>query len=122
MGGPPAGPGSLQPCITDVEDRETAIARRRQALLDSEGLNGWFMTTLADGRGSDGKPLHWMIYEHLDGREASVLYDGRCTDPELQALLQARAAKEPQGPVLRRAWLGSVVIALVRRLIRSRQR
>lgn len=104
-----------------MEDREIATARRRQALLDSEGLNGWFMSTLVDGLESDGKPLHWMIYGHLDGREASVLYDGRCTDPELQALLQARAAKEPQGPVLRRAWLGSVVLALARRLLRSRQ-
>ncbi len=95
VGGPPAGHGSLQPCITNVEDREIAIARRRQ--LDSDGLNGWSFVGLADGRGPDGKPMHWMIYEHLDGREASVLHDGRCTDPELQALLQARAAKEPQG-------------------------
>ena len=90
--------------------------------VDADGLNGWFFTSLADGRGPDGKPMHWMIYEHLDGREASVLYDGRCTDPELQALLQARAAREPQGPVLRRAGLGSVVIALARRLLRRRQK
>lgn len=121
MRGPPAGPGSLDTCITDVEDRENATARRRQRLADSEGLDGWFLTTLADGRGTDGKSSHWRIYEHLDGREASVLDDGRCTDPELQALLQARAAREPQDPVPRRAWLGSVVLALTRRLLRRRE-
>lgn len=117
MGGPPAAPSSLDPCISDVEDRKNPTTRWGQP--GSEGLKGWFPTTLADGRGPDGKPLHWMIYEHLDGREASVLYDGRCTDPELQALLRARAAREPQDPVPRRGLIASALFSLARRLVRS---
>jgi hypothetical protein len=57
--------------------------------------------------------MHWDVYRHLDGREASVLDDGRCTDPELGALLQARAAREP----MRAARPASVALSLVRRLI-----
>jgi hypothetical protein len=100
-----------------VEDRENPTTRWGQP--GSEGLDGWFLTTLADGRGSDGRPSHWRVYEHLDGREASVLDDGRCTDPELQALLRARSAREPQDPVPRRGLVASAVFSLARRLVRS---
>jgi hypothetical protein len=90
-------------------------------LMGADDLDGWRFVGLADGRGPDGKPKHWMLYEHPDGREASVLHDGRSTDPELQALLQAgRAAGEPREQPRRKAWLGSVVIALTRRLLQRR--
>lgn len=63
--------------------------------------------------------MHWMVYKHPDGREARALDDGRCTDPELQALLQAhRAARAPREPVLKRPLQEPVVIALARRLLR----
>lgn len=117
MEAPPAGSGSLDTWITDVEDRENATARRRQRLADSEGLDGWFLTTLNDGW-IDGTPAHWYDYEHLDGRKASVM-GGRSTDPELQALLDARGRKAAGSTPMRRGLIASAVFSLARRLARS---
>ncbi len=117
---PSAGPGSLQPCITDVQNRETSWARWRQQ--EADRLGGWFMTTLVDGW-IDGKPAHWYDYEHLDGRKASVL-NGRSTDPELQAVLDAERLKDVSSPSVQSRpffFVGSSFANLVRRLFASRK-
>jgi hypothetical protein len=77
---------------------DTAERRRRPnaayaAALAAEAaeLGGWYPSALCDGFSSDGQPLHWETYSHPDGREVGVFGGRYCSDPELQALLAARA-------------------------------
>jgi hypothetical protein len=67
------------------------IEERRQRSAEAEGLGGWYMSELCDGRdATTGEHLSWYEYRHVDGREATVWSDGTATDPELQALLAKR--------------------------------
>lgn len=77
---------------------DTAERRRRPnaayaAALTAEAaeLGGWYPSALCDGFSSDGQSLHWETYSHPDGREVGVFGGRYCSDPELQALLTARA-------------------------------
>jgi len=78
----------------DPTERKRQPNARWEAFAAAEAaeLGGWYPTALCDGFGSDGRSLHWTTYTHPDGREADVFDGGYCSDPELQALLQARAA------------------------------
>lgn len=106
------------PAITDVSHREATWTSWKQHEADRLGC--WFLTSLSDGRGADGKPMHWQTYEHLDGRKASVM-GGRSTDPELQALLDDQGRNAAGSSPTRRGPLPSAVFALARRLLRSRK-
>jgi hypothetical protein len=104
----PAGLGSPHPSISDVSTVESIQARWRKQ--EAAELGGWFFAACADGWGPDGEPMQWDVYRHEDGREVSALADGRCTDPELAALLAASGSPSRQtGP------LASAVFALARR-------
>jgi len=82
-----------------AEAMDTAERKRRNMAAyaaakaaEAAELGGWYRSGLWDGRRrSDGKPLCGHIYSHPDGRRTFVS-DGRyCSNPELQALLTARA-------------------------------
>jgi hypothetical protein len=64
-----------------------AAARQAEAVQ----LGGWYWSGLWDGLSSDGRELHGELYSHPDGREVAVFGHMYCSDPELQALLTARA-------------------------------
>ena len=81
------------------------IEQRRQRAAEAEGLGGWFMHTLYDGKDEHGQHLSWYGYSHSDGRTALVSSSGQATDPELQAFLDASpATSRPPKPDLPR-WL-----------------
>jgi len=72
------------------------IEQRRQRMAEAEGLGGWYLNSLCDGQDStSGEPLSWYVYQHLDGRRATVSESGSSTDPELQNLLAERRRAEP---------------------------
>ena len=70
------------------------IQQRRQRMAEAEGLGGWYLATLCDGEDDAGRPIAWYVYEHLDGRRATVSESGSSTDPELQNLLAERRRAE----------------------------
>lgn len=75
------------------------IEQRRQRMAEAEGLGGWFMHTLCDGKDEHGQHLSWYEYSHSDGRTALVSSSGQATDPELQAHIDAiRATSRPPTP------------------------
>ena len=106
------------PATADVNNREASWARKEQQ--EADRLGGWSLTTLSDGRGADGKPMHWQTHEHPDGRKASVM-GGRSTDPELQALLDDQGRKAAGSTPMSRGLIASAMFALARRLFRSRK-
>ena len=72
------------------------LEQRRQRMAEAEGLGGWYMNSLCDGRDvTTGEPLSWYEYRHLDGRRATVSESGSSTDPELQNLLAEKRRAEP---------------------------
>ena len=82
-----------------AEAMDTAERKRRNMAAyaaakaaEAAEIGGWYRSGLWDGRRrSDGKPLCGHVYSHPDGRRTFVS-DGRyCSNPELQALLTARA-------------------------------
>ena len=82
-----------------MHERPTDRSRDRlQQAAAQRGLNGWALTALVDGIDSNGEPIYWHEYQHLDGRRAEAWPDGRCSDPELMQLLEAQAleAKPPR--------------------------
>jgi len=90
---------------------DTAERRRRPtaayaAALAAEAaeaaeLGGWYPSALCDGFSSNGQSLHWETYSHPDGREVDVFGGRFCSDPELQALLTARAEARDREEELR---------------------
>lgn len=100
--------------------------RRRQpnaayaAALAAEAaeLGGWYPSALCDGFSSDGQSLHWETYSHPDGREVGVFGGRYCSDPELQALLTARAAARRREEKLR-PWHQRAGDRLQRALLRA---
>ncbi len=77
-------------------DRTERQRRNRAAYApnktaEAAQLGGWYRSGLWDGRSRDGRAVHGHIYSHPDGRQTFVFDDMYCSDPELQALLQARA-------------------------------
>ena len=74
----------------DTTERRRQPSAAWEAFAAAE-LGGWRPGALCDGFSGDGRSLHWTTYTHPDGREADVLDGGYCSDPELQALLTARA-------------------------------
>jgi len=87
----------------DPTERKRQPNARWEAFAAAEAaeLGGWYPALLCDGVGSDGRSLHWTTYKHPDGREVAVFGGGCCSDPELQALLQARAAARRREEMLR---------------------
>ena len=87
---------------------DTAERKRRPnaayaAALAAEAaeLGGWYPSALCDGFSSNGQSLHWETYSHPDGREVDVFGGRFCSDPELQALLTARAEARDREEELR---------------------
>ena len=98
-----AGGKSLLPIQGDTDRmaRPTPeeIQHRRQRMAEAEGLGGWHLHRLVDGRDSaNSEWLSWHEYRHLDGRRATVGDNGRATDPDLQAQLDSRAKALAAGP------------------------
>ena len=80
-----------QPMDPTERKRRPNAAWQAYVAAEAAELGGWHPTALCDGFRSDGRPLHWETYSHPDGREVDVFGGGHCSDPELQALLKARA-------------------------------
>ena len=91
---PLAWPSLGQPLPIAVQSSSPDRSHERlQQAAAHAGLNGWALVTLADGFDSNGEPIHWEEYQHLDGREAQVWPDGSCSDAELRQLLEAKVAQ-----------------------------
>ncbi len=88
-------------------------------MLLEHSVGGWIPVADHDGFDENGEWTYWHEWRHLDGREAFVGRDGRCTDPELEKLLNAEARTFPPR---RRRWLLIAMAALLRRFIRLRRR
>lgn len=72
-------------------------ARARWAkLADRLRVQDWTLVEIGDAFAPSGELDYWYVYEHRDGRRATVSADGRCTDPELEALLVARDRAQVQ--------------------------
>ena len=66
--------------------------KRRISAAEAADLGGWYPSGFRHYNFRDRPHVCLWQYSHLDGREANVYQDGYSTDPELQALLKARAA------------------------------
>jgi len=106
--------GSMDPT---ERKRRFRAAYAAAVAAEAAELGGWYPTALCDGFNSDGQPLHWETYSHPDGREVDVFGGRYCSDPELQALLTARAAVEDSEEEPR-PWFWRAM-DLVRRVLRA---
>jgi|694.fasta_scaffold30449_6 hypothetical protein len=96
-----------------------AARARWLKLADRLRVQDWTLIETADAFGPSGAFDYWYVYEHRDGRRATMSADGRCTDPELEALLAARApASSKPSPGLQALRL--LVIPIWSRLARAR--
>jgi hypothetical protein len=89
-----------------------AAARRHRMLLE-HSVGGWIPVGDVDGIDENGEWTYWHEWRHLDGREAMVGPGGRCTDPELEELLNSEARTLPS---VRGGWLLIAVAVVLRRL------
>jgi hypothetical protein len=86
---------------------------RAAAAARAAGLGGWFPSALNDAITESGEACHWDTCEHLDGRQATVFPDGRCTNPELQVLLAKEAEAMPPPPGF--PWWARLAMTVARR-------
>lgn len=63
---------------------------------ESSRLGGWYPCGLGDGSDEEGRFVYFHMYEHLDGRRATVWYpSGYCDNPDLAEQLRLAAEREP---------------------------
>ena len=91
-------------------------AFERMAKEESSRLGGWYQSGLGDGRDKDGKFIYFHMYNHIDGRSATVWYPGgHCDNADLAEKL--RLSGESRLPV-KTALLTSITYGLSRSVCR----
>jgi hypothetical protein len=91
-------------------------AFERMAKEESSRLGGWYQSGLGDGRDKDGKFIYFHMYNHIDGRSATVWYPGgHCDNADLAEKL--RLSGESRLPV-KTALLTSITYGLSRLVCR----